>query len=138
MDDAGASVAAVMVTRPKTWQTTTTVADARAAFADDHVHCVLIVEDSTLLAVVERADLHGAAPDTPALRAGRLAGRTVGPQEDHETVRRRMTAARRRRMAVVDADGRLLGLLCLKRTGVGFCSDADTVARAAEREAFDR
>ena len=37
-----------------------------------------------------------------------------------------------RRLAVVDDDGDLLGLLCLKRTLDGFCSDADVRARALE------
>jgi hypothetical protein len=37
-----------------------------------------------------------------------------------------------RRRAVIDADGRLLGLLCLKSRLTGFCSDSDVAARAAE------
>ena len=38
------------------------------------------------------------------------------------------------RLAVIDEECRLLGLLCLKRTRLGFCSDADVQARAAERQ----
>lgn len=41
--------------------------------------------------------------------------------------------ARSRRLAVIDDHGMLLGLLCLKRTGLGFCSDTDVQARADER-----
>ena len=41
-----------------------------------------------------------------------------------------MTAAGRRRAAVISADGRLLGLLCLKVSRAGFCSDQDVRARA--------
>ena len=43
---------------------------------------------------------------------------------------RAMLAAGGRRLAVVDHRLRLLGLLCLKRSGLGFCSDRDVAARA--------
>ena len=45
-------------------------------------------------------------------------------------VRRAMNTAGRRRAAVTSADGRLLGLLCLKASQAGFCSDQDVRARA--------
>ena len=38
-----------------------------------------------------------------------------------------------RRLAVVDRDGTLLGLMCLKRTRTGFCSDEDVASRAQSR-----
>jgi CBS domain-containing protein len=38
---------------------------------------------------------------------------------------------------IVDHRQTLLGLLCLKRTGLGFCSDTDIEARATERHAND-
>jgi hypothetical protein len=44
-----------------------------------------------------------------------------------------MIAGGQRRRAVVDDEGRLLGLLCLKASGRGFCADADVAARARER-----
>jgi hypothetical protein len=40
----------------------------------------------------------------------------------------------RRRLAVVDEDGTLLGLLCLKATGLGFCSD-DAIAQRRRAQA---
>ncbi len=40
-----------------------------------------------------------------------------------------LLARGRRRLAVVDERGALLGLLCLKRRLTGFCSDADVAAR---------
>jgi len=45
-------------------------------------------------------------------------------------VRQVMIATGRRRAAVTSADGRLLGLLCLKASRAGFCSDQDVRARA--------
>jgi hypothetical protein len=44
-----------------------------------------------------------------------------------------MVARGRRRLAVVDDRGLLVGLLCLKRSGRGFCSAADVAARARDR-----
>jgi hypothetical protein len=46
---------------------------------------------------------------------------------------RAMIASGQRRAAVVSPDGRLLGLLCLKASGTGFCSDQDVRARALDR-----
>jgi len=43
---------------------------------------------------------------------------------------RAMTTTGRRRAAVTSADGRLLGLLCLKASRAGLCSDHDVRARA--------
>ena len=44
-----------------------------------------------------------------------------------------MSATSSRRLAVVDDDHRLLGLLCLKRSGSGFCSDDDVISRRRAR-----
>ena len=87
--------------------------------------------DGRLLTIVERGELAGAADDRPAIELGRLEGRTIDPAADLEEVRRRMVAGQIRRLAVVDRQMRLLGLLCLKRSGLGFCSDADVAERAA-------
>ena len=112
---------------------TVTVAQVREAFRDDHLHAVLVVHGERLLAVVEREDLaHGPGPTTPAREAGRLDGRTVAAGADLEQVRLELVRSGRRRAAVVDGDARLLGLLCLKRSGHGFCSDDDVRSRAAE------
>ena len=122
-----------MVLFPKTCPPTTTAAQARALFADDHVHALLVVDGDRLLAVVEREDLLGTAgPDVPAHDLGRLEGRTVHPAAPLDPVADQLRAQGRRRMAVVD-EGRLLGLLCFKRSGRGFCSDADIAARSRER-----
>ena len=111
-----------------------TVGDISAFLEDDHVHmAVLLGADGELLTTVERSDLRLASPPEPALRYGKLEGRTVGPQEDLRRVWEAMLAEGRRRLAVIDADGRLVGLLCLKRHGRGFCSDSDVRQRACSR-----
>ncbi|MEI4273056.1 CBS domain-containing protein [Klenkia sp. LSe6-5] len=122
-----------MVLFPKTCAPATTVARARALFTDDHVHALLVVDGTRLLSVVEREDLSGtASPDVPAHQLGRLEGRTVPPGAGLDGIADQLRAEGRRRMAVVE-DGRLLGLLCFKRSGRGFCSDADIAARSRER-----
>lgn len=128
------TVAAAVLRGPKVSPASMTAREAGVAFADDHVHALLVVEHGVLLAVVERADLVGVPGTTPAALAGRLAGRTVGPGADLAATWADMAARGRRRLAVVDRGGVLVGLLCLKRAGHGFCSDADVAARAADRQ----
>ena len=80
---------------------------------------------------MERDDIAGCqALDAAAAPLGRLAGRTVPAGASIADVRRAMTTTGRRRAAVTSADGRLLGLLCLKASRAGFCSDHDVRARA--------
>lgn len=126
------TVAAAMIHRPKVCDPTVTVAEVRALFDDAHVHAVLVVEHGRLLAVVDRADVRVAPPEQPAHCNGSLAGRVARPDADLARTLREMRTGARRRMAVVDRDDSLVGLLCLKRSGLGFCRDDDVAARAAE------
>ena len=121
-----------MLTTPVRHPLSATVAEIRDFFRDDHVHVALIVSPAGYLeAVVERDDITGCqAVDAVAAPLGRLAGRTVPGGVSVTEVRRAMTATGRRRAAVTSADGRLLGLLCLKASQAGFCSDQDVRARA--------
>ncbi len=126
------TAAEVMLTAPVRHPLSATVGEIRDFFSDDHVHAALIVSPAGYLeAVVERDDIAGcrvlAAVVAPL---GRLACRTVPAGASLAEVTRMMTAAGRRRAAVTSADGRLLGLLCLKAGRAGFCSDQDVRARA--------
>jgi CBS domain-containing protein len=132
----GLTVKDVMVTAPATMRPTATVADARAFFEDDHVHMALITTSGRLLGILVRADLADLDDlAVPALSRSRLHGRSVALHEPAEDVRVRLIAHGQRRLAVVDDDGVLAGLLCLKRKLTGFCTDADVAARATERAA---
>ena len=131
---AGPVVADCMIRFPKLCDTGLTVGQAREHLLDDHVHALLVVADGLLVAVVERDDLPGARSGDPAWRRGRLAGRTVRAGDDLARVTREMAERERRRFAVVGDDGQLVGLLCRKRSGRGFCSDDGVAARAAERD----
>jgi len=129
------TAAEAMLTIPATHPLSATVGAIRDFFRDDHVHAALIVSPAGYLeAVLERDDIAGCqALDAAAAPLGRLAGRTVLPGASLAELHRAMIAAGRRRAAVTSADGRLLGLLCLKASQAGFCSDRDVRARALDR-----
>ena len=132
MNEAVCNVANAMLTTPVRHPLGATVREIREFFDDDHVQAALIVGPAGYLAaVVERTDItNGQVPDAAAAPLGRLAGRTVLEDASLAEIRRAMNAAGRRRAAVVSEDGRLLGLLCLKASRAGFCSDQDVRARA--------
>jgi hypothetical protein len=97
------------------------------------VHAALIVLAGKLLGLVERADLAAGTDDAaPAVAVARLDGRTVGPETPLAGAREAMREAGRRRLAVTTEDSTLVGLLCLKSSGRGFCSDDDVAARRQE------
>jgi CBS-domain-containing membrane protein len=134
----GRTAGDLMITAPKVHEAAvTTVADVRAQFESRHVHMVLLVDRGRLAGTVVRDDLQvGTSPATPALAVSRLDGRTVTADAEMSTVHAQLNAAQAglRRLAVVDGDGTLLGLLCLKRTRDGYCDDAGVRARERERE----
>ena len=132
MDRVSRTAAEVMLTTPARHPLSATVGEIRDFFRDDHVHAALIVSPAGYLeAVVERDDITGyQAHDAAAAPLGRLAGRTVRAEANLAEVRGAMSATGRRRAAVTNAEGRLLGLLCLKASRAGFCSDPDVRARA--------
>jgi hypothetical protein len=107
----------------------TTIGELRRFFADDHVHMALLVEGSRLVTAVERQDLDGRADDVPGRDVGSLAGRTVAAGALLSVALESMRHTGRRRLAVTAEGGRLLGLLCRKANGRGFCSADDVESR---------
>ena len=101
----------------------------------DHVHMALVVAtDRRLVTTIERPDIPAGAPASmPAAELGTLIGRTVSPAAALDAATAGLLRERRRRRAVVDDYGRLLGLLCLKKRGTGYCSDDGIHERAARR-----
>ncbi|NHA01115.1 CBS domain-containing protein [Nocardioides sp. W3-2-3] len=122
------TVAEAMVTVPRTLPASVCVAEARAAFADPKVHLLLLTRGPRLVTTLTRADLVDATSG-PARWLGSTAGRVTAPGEPLAEVGAWMRRTGTRRMAVIADDDRLLGLLCLKASGRGFCSDADVRAR---------
>ncbi len=139
MDELVRTAVEAMLTTPVRHPPSATVREIRDFFRDDHVHAALIVSPAGYLeAVVERDDIVDCqAPGAAAAPLGRLAGRTVAAGANLAEVRRAMAVTGRRRAAVTSADGRLLGLLCLKASRTGFCSDQDVRARARSREQLE-
>jgi CBS domain-containing protein len=120
-----------MVTRPVLHGLSTTVGQLRRFFEDDHVHLALLVDAGTLIGTVERRDLPDELDDRmPARVIASLAGRTIRPDRPVTDALAMMRRGGRRRLAVTTKERRLLGLLCLKASGLGFCSDAGVKSRA--------
>ena len=132
------TAADAMVSIPKLLAWDATRSEIEAFFDDDHVHAALLVHGDRLITVVERAeleraDLARADPREFGHTLGRLAGRTVPPDTPLSTAMELMKEHGRRRLAVTDHHGDLLGLLCLKRSGNGFCTDQGVTDRARQR-----
>ncbi len=124
------AVGAVMIRDPKTMTTDVTVGEVKAVFRNDHVHMVLLTEAGVLVGTLVREDVHDAPHAGRALPWAVLSGRTIPPSASAEEARGALVASGARRLAVVDDQGVLLGLLCLKRRRTGFCSERDVRSRA--------
>jgi CBS-domain-containing membrane protein len=135
-------VSDVMLRHPKVLDARATVDEARAALTDDHVHMVLLSQGSTLVGTlvrtdlpspIQRSDQRSVEGSGPALPWSTLRNRTVPSETSADAARELLIARGLRRLAVVDHDGTLLGLMCLKRSRTGFCSDEDVASRARSR-----
>jgi predicted transcriptional regulator len=128
-----------MVTRPKLHRASTTVGELREFFEDEHVHMALLVEDEELIGTIERADLDSELDDRePARLVAALKGRTIDTEVTLADALQAMRRAGRRRLAVTTPGFGVAGLLCLKSSGLGFCSDTDVAARRAPRVQISR
>ena len=106
-----ATVLDVMVRQPKMLALDATVAEARAALEDDHVHMLLLTEHGLLLGTLVRGDLpREARPTDRAQTFAVLQGRTVDGDIGADEARQLLLDRGHRRLAVVGADGTLLGL----------------------------
>lgn len=129
-ESSGPTVADVMLPTPTVLGPDATVADVRTFFRRERVHLAIVADaDRVVLTTLVRDDVAEVDDSVPAVDVGRWRDRWVGPGESAEPVRERMASDGVRRLVVVDADRRLLGLLCLKRRLTGFCSSADVAAR---------
>ena len=126
-------VAEVMLASPIVLEGSATVDEVRTVFASSHVHMVLLTSSGHVGEPLLGTLLGTEGARGAVLPHARLAGRTVGADLLADDVRRSMQAAGQRRAAVVDGDGLLLGLLCLKHHGGGFCTDAGVASRRAAR-----
>lgn len=121
----------VMINHPKLVDAALTLSEAQHHFADEHVHMLLLVENSHFIGTLVRTDLRETAPTFPAASFSVLRGRCVHNGAYADDVLKQMIRLRIRRLAVINDDRNLVGLLCLKRSGSGFCSDLDVSSRAS-------
>jgi predicted transcriptional regulator len=129
-----ATVADAMIGHPHTLGVEITVADARLALADTHVHMLLLTRGGVLHGTLVRGDLLPELDQRrPAVTLALLAGRTIGPDRSLDEAMTVLDRTMARRLAVTDSTGTLLGLLCLNRTRQRFCTEADVRARTADR-----
>jgi CBS domain-containing protein len=127
-----------MVTVPAVHPAWSTIGELRAFFDDDHVHMALLVDDE-LVGTIERTDLATELGDrAPAREVAALDGRTISPDEPLSDAHALMMLGGRRRLVVTSEGSRLLGLLCLKADGSGFCSDSDVASRRQDRRSGDQ
>lgn len=122
-DAAVRTVGEVMIRRPKTLPATATVADARRLFENHGVRTALLVDGDRYAGELTRDHLTGAADDEPVAARADADATTVAASEAVAAALARMDAAGTDRLAVVDADGTLRGLVCLSRSAGELCTD---------------
>jgi CBS domain-containing protein len=120
-DVAGLTAADLVHRRITTLPASATVAELRAYFAESTSHkLALLVDGERYVGSLVASALDG-APDSEA--AGRFAvrGETVAPEMPADVARDRAMAMGSSRLPVVDADGRLLGIIAINSRRDGFC-----------------
>lgn len=134
-DDAVPKVRDAMLHNPTVHPADVTVGEARAAFdASDKMRMLLIATRGVLISTLTRSDLDpGDADWALAVEFGAVRGRTVDPDEALAQTLEGMKSGSIRRLAVVDDTRRIHGLLCLKSSLDGFCTDAAVDAMRSVR-----
>ncbi len=112
-------MADVMLRDPKTLPADVTVADARAAFENQSVQMLLLVEGTTFRGAVTSIP-EDAPAEAPALGfvdpAAPVVTRDMPASEALDRLERRASG----RLVVLEGD-ELVGLVCLAKDGVTFC-----------------
>lgn len=131
------TVGSAMLRHPTVHPADLSVGEAQEIFASSpKTHLLVLVDEGVLVSTLVRADVDGLDdPSAPARHAGRLPGRTVTADEPLPRLREAMADSGVRRLAVVDDEMHLLGVLCLKRSRSGFCTDEGVAAMRAQRRA---
>jgi CBS-domain-containing membrane protein len=120
-DTEGATAADLMHRRITTLPASATVGELRAYFAESTSHkLALLVEDERYIGSLVADALDGAPDSAPA---GGFAerGDTVAPDVPAAEARERAMAMSSSRLPVVDAAGRLVGIIAINSRRDGFC-----------------
>jgi CBS domain-containing protein len=113
-------VADVMLRSPKTLAAYAPIAEVRRLLENPSVQMVLLVHGERLAGVI--TEVPDDAPDgAQAVDYAELEPETIGPAESASIAFKRTSASPNRRLVVVDAQGSLVGLLCLNVNRTRFC-----------------
>ena len=120
-DVAGLTAADLMHRRITTLPASATVGELRAYFGESTSHkLALLVDGGRYAGSLEPAALDG-APDAAAAAGFAARGETVAPDASADHARERAMAMASSRLPVVDADGRLVGIIAVNHRRDGFC-----------------
>jgi CBS domain-containing protein len=120
--EAGPRAADVMLDEPKTFPSTTTVADARAVFESPKQKLLVVCDDGRFVGAIRRDGLDGA--DDPSATIGAYVDPSVpvlGPDDPSDRVPELVAESGLTRIPVVGAAGELLGLVCFNSSPASFC-----------------
>jgi CBS domain-containing protein len=117
------TVADVMVKRPKTLPASATVAQARSLFENPRVLVALLEDGGRYAGEVARDDVPAGAGSDQPVGGYAVTGETIGAEQPMSAAVEQMERLDQERLAVVGAEGELLGLLCLNRKHGHFCVD---------------
>jgi CBS domain-containing protein len=117
------TVGEVMISKPKTLPVTATVADARRLFENQSVRTALLVDEGRYAGELTRADVEGVDDGTSISAVASSPPATVGESDTVAAALERMDTAGTDRLAVVDPEGALRGLVCLSRSHGHLCTD---------------
>lgn len=112
-----------MLRDPKTLAADATVAEVREQFENPKVQMVVLVDGEKFAGAVTAIPA-GAAPTDLAQCYREEEPETIAPEATAEDAFERAAASPNRRVVVLDDDGNLLGLLCLKQDRTGFCQNS--------------
>src|SRR4051794_38908182 len=121
---AGMLVRGVMVRRPKTLAAGASVGELREHFTNPRVRAALLADDGRFAGAIAPEELPDTAADSEAARDyARLDVPTLPPEATMADALELMDRRGDHRLVVLDGDGaRLVGLLCMDRTGTSFCT----------------
>jgi CBS domain-containing protein len=117
IEDAGPLVSDVMLIGPDTFPVTATVAEARTVFESPRHKLLVVVDGSRYVGSIRPESVEGADDDAPLGSLQMADVPTLAPGEPST----RATELDASRTPVVDADGDLVGLVCLNRTKASYC-----------------
>lgn len=122
----GLLVRDVMLPSPKTLPADASAGDLRRLFVEGRVLVALLVDDDgAFVGAVEHDELSADIPDErPARELVSQGVESIAPKETAAEALSRLDERAGKRMVVLDADGRLRGLICLTADRSGFCQAA--------------